>query len=64
MENWAELRRLDLPVLSYEVDNSNTQKLPPYRWFYAGSEKVYNTTNYNAVSAKDNLSTKIFWDTK
>lgn len=63
-ENWAELRRLDLPVLSYEVDNSNTQKLPPYRWFYAGSEKIYNTVNYNAVAAKDNLSTKIFWDTK
>ena len=64
IENWAELRRLDLPVLSYEVDIANAQKLPPYRWFYAGSERVYNTTNYNAVVAKDNLSTKIFWDIK
>ena len=25
-ENWSENRRLDLPVLSYEVDNSNTAK--------------------------------------
>jgi hypothetical protein len=64
MENWSELRRLDFPVLSYEVDNSNAQKLPPYRWYYASPEKIYNTVNYGAVASKDNLSTKIFWDTK
>lgn len=62
-ESWSEIRRMDAPVFSYEVDNSNTQKLPPNRWFYSGSEKIYNTTNYNAVAAKDNLATKIFWDT-
>ncbi len=62
VESWAEQRRLDAPSFNFEVDNSNTQKLPPYRWFYAGSEQTYNTENYEAVRAKDNLSTKIFWD--
>lgn len=61
-ETWAELRRLDLPALSFEVDNGNAQKTPPYRWLYAAGEKTYNTENYNAVSAKDNLTTKLFWD--
>jgi hypothetical protein len=62
VESWAEQRRLDAPTFNFEVDNSNTQKLPPYRWFYAGSEQTYNGENYEAVRAKDNLSTKIFWD--
>ena len=64
VESWAELRRLDAPVFSFEVDNSNTQKQPPYRWVYAGSETTYNATNYETVKAKDNLTTKIFWDVK
>lgn len=63
-ESWAEVRRLDAPAMQFEVDNANAQKLPPYRWFYPGSEKTYNTTNYEAVKASDNLSTKIFWDVK
>ena len=62
-ESWAEIRRLDAPVFNFEVDNSNVQTLPPYRWVYAGSELTYNTQNYEAVRAKDNLTTKIFWDT-
>lgn len=61
-ENWAETRRLDSPTLSFEQDNSNTQKQPPYRWFYPGSEQTYNTANYETVKSKDNLTTKIFWD--
>ncbi|MEZ4904385.1 MAG: SusD/RagB family nutrient-binding outer membrane lipoprotein [Spirosomataceae bacterium] len=63
-ENWAETRRLDLPKLDFQVDNSNQQKLPPYRWVYPSSEIVYNTDNYNLVKAKDNLTTKLFWDVK
>jgi hypothetical protein len=62
LENWAELRRLDALALSFEVDNSNAQKQPPYRWLYAASEQTYNTENYQEVAAKDNLTTKIFWD--
>ncbi|MFT3845211.1 MAG: SusD/RagB family nutrient-binding outer membrane lipoprotein [Lacibacter sp.] len=62
LDNWAELRRLNYPTLSFEVDNANAQKQPPYRWLYAGSEATYNTVNYGAVQAKDNLTTKLFWD--
>jgi hypothetical protein len=64
IESWSEIRRLDAPVFSFEIDNANTQKQPPYRWVYAGSELTYNAANYEAVKAKDNLTTKIFWDTK
>ncbi|MCK0156442.1 SusD/RagB family nutrient-binding outer membrane lipoprotein [Cellulophaga sp. F20128] len=61
-ESWAEMRRLDAPSLSFQVDNSNPQTLPPTRWIYPSNESVYNTDNYNAVSGSDNLTTKIFWD--
>jgi tetratricopeptide (TPR) repeat protein len=62
MEGWAELRRMDVLDFNFEVDNSNAQTLPPARWLYAASENVFNAENYNAVRAKDNLTTKIFWD--
>lgn len=61
-ESWAELRRLDMPSLSFKVDNANTQTLPPNRWFYPNSEVTSNSQNYQAVKASDNLSTKLFWD--
>jgi len=64
IDSWAEIRRLDAPTFSFEVDNSNTQKQPPVRWVYAGSELTYNAENYKAVQSKDNLTTKIFWDVK
>ncbi len=64
MESWAELRRLDAPVLTFRDDAANAQKQPPYRWLYAPSEQTYNTENYQAVKAKDNLITKLFWDIK
>ncbi|MEP7109200.1 MAG: SusD/RagB family nutrient-binding outer membrane lipoprotein [Ferruginibacter sp.] len=64
VESWAEMRRLDAPSFSFEVDNANTQKQPPLRWLYASSEQTYNTANYGAVKSKDNLTTRIFWDVK
>ncbi|OXB11231.1 hypothetical protein B0A81_01480 [Flavobacterium plurextorum] len=64
-ESWAEQRRLKLPALSFMEDETSTiRKTPPTRWTYPNSERVYNTTNYNTVKDKDNLSTKIFWDVK
>ncbi len=63
-ENWAELRRLKLPALSFQTDNSNPQSLPPSRWLYPSSEISYNPTNYAQVAAKDKMTTKIFWDVK
>lgn len=64
-ESWAETRRLDAPAFSFEVDAaSSIVKQPPVRWIYPSSEVTYNKANYEAVSAKDNLTTKIFWDVK
>lgn len=63
-ESWAEIRRLDLPKFTFQVDNSSAQKEPPFRWVYPSSEQTYNATNYATVKAKDNLTTKIFWDVK
>ncbi|MCC6290385.1 MAG: SusD/RagB family nutrient-binding outer membrane lipoprotein [Chitinophagaceae bacterium] len=63
-ESWSERRRLDLPVLSFIPDNSSTQTLPPFRWAYVAGERTYNADNYAAVSSKDELTTKIFWDVK
>lgn len=61
---WSEIRRLDLPKLTFRDDNANLQKQPPVRWFYPTAESIYNPTNYSAVSGKDNLATRIFWDAK
>jgi tetratricopeptide (TPR) repeat protein len=64
-ESWAEQRRLQLPALSFlEDETSSVRKTPPTRWTYPTSESVNNAVNYSAVKANDNLSTKIFWDTK
>jgi len=62
LESWAEIRRMDSPVLTFQADNSSAQKTPPNRWIYPSSEVAYNTANYQAVQSKDNLQTKIFWD--
>ncbi|MCX6215376.1 MAG: SusD/RagB family nutrient-binding outer membrane lipoprotein [Spirosoma sp.] len=63
-ENWADIRRLDYPVLSFQTDISNNQTLPPVRWTIPGNEITYNAANYATVKATDNLITKIFWDVK
>jgi hypothetical protein len=64
-ENWAEVRRLDAPAFSFEVDAASTiAKQPPVRWIYPASEIAYNKANYETVRSKDNLTTKIFWDVK
>ena len=63
IESWAEQRRLKLPEFTFLPDNANTlQKLPPDRWTYPTNESSFNTANYEAVKAKDKLTTKIFWD--
>lgn len=63
-ENWADIRRLNLPTLSFWVDNNNNQTLPPVRLNYPGNEITYNPANYAAVRENDKLTTKIFWDVK
>ncbi|MFO7826059.1 MAG: SusD/RagB family nutrient-binding outer membrane lipoprotein [Cyclobacterium sp.] len=61
-ENWAELRRIEMPDLVFWEDQSNQQSLPPSRWIYPGSEETYNTENYQQVQAEDNLNRTLFWD--
>ncbi len=61
-ENWAEVRRLDMPTLNFQIDNANNQTTPPFRWIIPSNEQTYNATNYSAISAQDKLTTKIFWD--
>ena len=60
-QNWAEVRRLDYPQLSFWNDNSSVQPLPPNRWGISGREISFNP-NYAEVSGMDDLSTKLFWD--
>jgi len=61
-QNWAEVRRLDKPVLTFMQDVSSAQKQPPYRFVYPSSEKQLNGANYATVQSKDNYSTKVWWD--
>lgn len=62
-ENFAEVRRTDLPALRFWADDATpTNVAPPTRWMYPSSENVYNTKNYAAVSANDKATVKIFWD--
>ena len=63
LECWAEVRRMKSPVLSFIPDNG-VQQLPPNRWLYPVDEHTFNKTNYQAVAANDNFTTKIFWDVK
>lgn len=63
LENWAETRRLKLVKLTLK-DDVTAQAKTPTRWYYPSGEGVYNVTNYNAVKANDNLSTKLFWDVR
>ncbi|HSV89212.1 MAG TPA: SusD/RagB family nutrient-binding outer membrane lipoprotein [Bacteroidales bacterium] len=62
MDGWAEYRRLGLPSLSFWVDPTDDQNQPPVRWIYPDSERIFNTENHQKVAARDNLTTRIFWD--
>jgi hypothetical protein len=63
IECWSELRRLKLPELTF-VSDAGTQQQPPSRWVLPSNEVTFNAENYAAVSAKDKLTTKIFWDVR
>lgn len=62
IQGWAELRRTNYPMLTFVPDNTPGSELPPTRLLYPGSEKTYNAANYSKVEAKDNSTTRIFWD--
>ncbi|MGG5902028.1 SusD/RagB family nutrient-binding outer membrane lipoprotein [Sphingobacterium daejeonense] len=62
LESWSEIRRLDYPKFSFNVEPSDLQKTVPLRWLYPASEVNFNETNYETVMSNDKLDTKIFWD--
>jgi len=64
LESWAEIRRLDYPTFEFRVDPSDMQKTVPVKWNLPESEPVYNSANYQAVQANDNVNTKLFWDVR
>ena len=61
LECWAEVRRMKYPVLNF-IHDTGVQQIPPTRWLYPVDEHTFNATNYQAVAANDNFTTKIFWD--
>jgi len=61
-QTWAEMRRLNKPVLSFIDDPSSEQISPPVRWPLPDSEQKLNKDNYKAVESTDNLNSKVFWD--
>jgi hypothetical protein len=64
-QSWAEYRRTKYPDFYFPVDNSSViAPQPPTRFLYPGSEISLNASNYQQVQAKDNITTKIFWDVK
>jgi len=62
VQAWSEIRRFDYPQFSFVVQNSDIQKTVPVKFNLPPSEPVYNTANYEAVRAQDNVNTKVFWD--
>lgn len=62
---WAEWRRTKLPVLSFPTDPSSViSPHVPNRLLYPANERTLNSANFEAVAAKDNVTTKVFWDVK
>lgn len=61
-QTWAELRRLNKPLLQFMVDSGSDQPNPPVRFVLPDTEKKLNSENYKAVQSTDNLKTKVFWD--
>ncbi|WP_339699884.1 SusD/RagB family nutrient-binding outer membrane lipoprotein [Algoriphagus aquimarinus] len=64
-EAWAEWRRTGYPNLQPGVDALNDSKKIPVRQGYPLFELNLNSTNYNAVVARqgaDNLDTPVWWD--
>jgi hypothetical protein len=64
-QSWSEVRRTKYPALTFLEDSSTpSDKLPPSRLLYPETERSQNSKNYQAVAAKDNVTTRIFWDVK
>lgn len=62
LESWAEVRRLNYPTFSFNVEPSDIQKTVPVKWYLPASEVNLNSANYESVKSTDNVNTKLFWD--
>ncbi|NDV63794.1 SusD/RagB family nutrient-binding outer membrane lipoprotein [Bacteroides sp. 224] len=63
-ENWAELRRTDLPVMVEDKEKSvllNRQNAPT-KFMYPSTESTLNGANFNAVANENNPSVRVWWD--
>jgi hypothetical protein len=64
-EAWSDWRRTGFPTLTPAEDALNDSKEIPVRQAYPLFEVNLNSTNYDAVVARqgaDNLDTKVWWD--
>ncbi|WP_437920979.1 SusD/RagB family nutrient-binding outer membrane lipoprotein [Sphingobacterium sp. LRF_L2] len=59
---WSEYRRTGYPQLTVLTAGLANYATPPLRFLYPTEEVSNNSTNYEAVRAKDTRTTKIFWD--
>ncbi len=63
-EAWVDYRRFDYPVFNVPANPGGPF---PYRYSYPNAEQTSNGENYKAAAVSvggDELTTKIFWDTK
>jgi len=62
LESWAEVKRLNYPTFTFNVEPSDIQKTAPVKWYLPASEVNLNSANYEVVKSTDNVNTKLFWD--
>lgn len=62
VQGWIEYRRLDFGILQATADPQLQGNGVPVRMKYPYSEASLNPSGYSAVSASDNLTTKVWWD--
>ncbi|NIG55779.1 SusD/RagB family nutrient-binding outer membrane lipoprotein [Chitinophaga sp. Cy-1792] len=64
-ETYAEFRRLDYPQLPADIYEGQQQNASfPVRYFYPTSEAANNSENFSKVGAKNNMTTRVWWDVK
>ncbi|HEY9260530.1 SusD/RagB family nutrient-binding outer membrane lipoprotein [Chitinophaga sp.] len=64
-ETYAEFRRLDYPQLPADIYEGQQQnKQFPVRYMYPTAEAANNSENFSKVGAKNNTTTKVWWDVK
>ncbi|SHM61620.1 Starch-binding associating with outer membrane [Chitinophaga jiangningensis] len=64
-ETYAEFRRLDLPKLPADIyEGQQRNSTYPVRYWYPTAEAANNSENFSKVAAKNNATTRVWWDVK